>query len=283
MSNRRQDFCVLMLYYLGYSSIRNLIFQLRKKPVARFLVFHDLMPENIKHFEAKLFLLKRITNIISFNDFMEGRLSTKKINTVITFDDGYKSWITHALPILKKLELPAIFFVSSGFVGLSKEDEATYIATKLFRKMPPRKISGGLKETDIKLLADNGFTIGGHTINHINLEVQRDIHQICYEIANDKCRLEEMAGRDIEYFAYPIGAYENLQIDLKDILHEVNYKAAVTIKGGFNNTHTNLFLLRRDIVDPGMPKAVFKARVYGNYDAVSYLKQRINAFNLLKN
>jgi peptidoglycan/xylan/chitin deacetylase (PgdA/CDA1 family) len=59
---------------------------------------------------------------VSLDDFFSGRLSAEKINVVITFDDGYKSWVTNVLPALKELELPATFFVSSGFVGLTKED-----------------------------------------------------------------------------------------------------------------------------------------------------------------
>lgn len=270
---RKQDIGVLIFYYLGYSRINNLILRCFRKPVTRILAFHDVLSKDLTNFETNLFFLKYKTNVISLDDFFTGRLATDKINTVITFDDGYKGWITHALPILQKLSLPATFFISSGFAGLSKDEEAIYIKTNLFRTLPPREITGSLKETDVKLLIDNGFTIGGHTVNHVDLAGARDIGQIKYEIAEDKRRLENIAGRNIQYFSYPTGAYKNPQISLTELLHEAGYKAAVTTKTGSNTTDTNPFLLRREITGAAMSHNVFKSRVYGNYDAINFLKQ----------
>jgi peptidoglycan/xylan/chitin deacetylase (PgdA/CDA1 family) len=53
--------------------------------------------------------LKSNTNVINIHDFFDNQLSADKINTVITFDDGYKGWVTNALPLLKRLDLPAPF------------------------------------------------------------------------------------------------------------------------------------------------------------------------------
>ncbi len=276
---RKQDLSMLLFYYLGYSGIRNLIFRIQKKAITRLLAFHDVMPESTKIFEDKLLFLKQKTNVISIDDFFAGRLSTKKINIVITFDDGYKSWITDVLPILKKLELPATFFVSSGFIGLSKNEEAIYVKTKLFRTLPPREITGSLNETDVRLLADNGFSIGGHTINHIDLEAPHSIDQLKYEIAEDKSRLERMTGTNINYFSYPTGAYKNPQINLVELLRKLAYKGAVTTITGFNTINTNPFLLRREITGAAMQHNVFKARVYGNYDGVNFIKKLTSAFS----
>ena len=71
---RRQDLSVLLLYCLGYSRIRNLILRLQRKPVARFVMFHDLPPEALGRFEANLHFLKRSTNVVSRDDFLSGRL-----------------------------------------------------------------------------------------------------------------------------------------------------------------------------------------------------------------
>lgn len=278
---RRQDLSGLLLYYCGYSRIRNLMLLSQNKRVARFVAFHDVMPGSTKTFEANLVFLKHKTNVISLDDFAAGRLSTDRINTVITFDDGYKGWVIDALPILRKLELPATFFISSGFVGLSKDDEETYVRTKLFRTISPRKITGGLKEADIRLLVDNGHTIGSHTVNHIDLGTPSDVDQLRDEIAEDKLKLERMTGTSIGYFSYPTGVYRNPHIDLTELLRDLGYKAAVTTMAGFNTADTAPFLLRRDLTGAAMPQNVFKAHVYGNYDVVFYLKQRINAFAML--
>jgi peptidoglycan/xylan/chitin deacetylase (PgdA/CDA1 family) len=273
---RRQDLLVLLAYYLGYSSIRNLVLRMQNKAVARFVTFHDLLPEASRCFETNLYFLKRYTNVVSLDDFFSGKLSPEKINVVITFDDGYKSWVTDALPTLRKLGLPATFFISSGFIGLSKEDEADFIRSKIFSgPKTHRKVTGALTFADVKKIADEGFTIGGHTVNHRNLAELRDEVQLRYEIIEDKLRLERLTGRQIEYFAYPSGVYHNPEINLSEVLRESGYRGAVTTESGSNNVRSNPFLLHRELTGRSMPWRVFRARVYGNYDAVRFLKQRV--------
>ena len=273
---RRQDLSVLFLYSLGYSKIRNWLLRLQHKPVAVFVYFHDLPPETIGCFRANLHFLKRSTNVISLDDFFSGRLSSEKINVVITFDDGYKSWITDAVPILKEMGLPATFFVTSGFVGLSKEDESEFMRSKLLIKLRPGSITGGLNVEDVRKFVDEGFTVGGHTLNHCNLAGLRDSVQLKYEITEDKMRLERIIGKKIDYFAYPFGAYQNPEINLAEVLKESGYRGAVTTVSGFNSVGTSPYFLHREITYASMPGRVFRARVYGNYHVVRFLKRQAN-------
>jgi peptidoglycan/xylan/chitin deacetylase (PgdA/CDA1 family) len=271
----RQDLSVLLLYYLGYSRIRNLVFRLQRKSFARFVIFHDLPSKALGRFENNLHFLKQSTNVVSLGDFFSGRLSSEKINTVITFDDGFKGWVTDAIPVLKKLKLPATFFVSSGFVGLSKEDEAEFIRSRLMlTQTSHRRTTGGLTLEDVRRIVEEGFTIGGHTLNHCNLAELQNSVQLKYEIAEDKMKLEKIAGTKIEYFSYPFGAYHNPQIDITKVLKESGYKGAVTNASGFNSVRSNPYLLHRDTTSALMAGPVFRARVHGNYDAVRFLKQK---------
>lgn len=275
MSIRRQDFSVLLFYYLGYSRIRNLILRLQRKPVARFVLFHDLLPESLEYFKANLYFLKRCTNVVSLDDYFSGKLSPDKINVVITFDDGFKSWVSNAVPILHELGLSATFFVSSGFIDLSIEVEEEFTRSKLLLKQTPQGTTGCLNTEDVKRIVEEGFTVGGHTLNHCNLAQLRDTVQLRYEIAEDKLRLERLTGTRIDYFSYPFGAYQNPKINITEVLRESGYNGAVTTISGFNSIETNPYLLHREITYPSMPDWVFRARVYGNYDAVRFLKQNI--------
>lgn len=271
---RRQDIAVLLFYYCGYSRIKNLILSLQRRPVARFVAFHDLPPDSLKNFESNLNFLKSSTNVISLDDFMSGRLSHEKINVVITFDDGFKSWINSAVPILRKLALPATFFISSGFIGLAKDDEEAFIRSNLLlERSPDQKATGGLTCDDVKKIADNGFTIGGHTLSHCNFSTLRDKVKLKYEIVEDKSNLEKLTGTPIDYFAYPSGIYQNPDVNITETLRDAGYKAAVTTVPGFNSQYTNPFLLNRELTNSFMSGKVFKARVYGNYDAVDSLKR----------
>ena len=125
---------------------------------------------------------------------------------MITFDDGYKSWVNDAIPVLNELGLPATFFISSGFIGLSKEAESKFICEKLFRKLPPRKITGTLSYNDVKRISDEGFVIGGHTVNHCNLSLLRSSDKVKLEIEEDKNKLEKNSpgfkGHGVFYYDY---------------------------------------------------------------------------------
>lgn len=261
---------------LGYSRIRNWVLRLRKKPIVVFVYFHDIPPETIRCFKTNLHFLKRSTNVVSLDDFFSGRLSYEKINVVITFDDGYKSWATDAVPILKEMGMPATFFVSSGFIGLSKESESEFMRAKLFLKLSPESITGGLNFEDVRKFVEEGFTVGGHSVNHYNLAELRDSERLRYEIAEDKMRLEKIVGRKIEYFAYPFGAYQNPEVNLEKLLREAGYRGAVTTLSGFNSDNTCPYLLHRENTSASMPGWVFRARVYGNYHAVRFLKQQLS-------
>ncbi|MEW6187422.1 MAG: polysaccharide deacetylase family protein [Thermodesulfobacteriota bacterium] len=274
---RRQDISVLVFYYLGYSKLRNLVFRIKGLPIARFVLFHDI-PEKAKNrFRNHLTFLKIKTNVVSIDDFFEGRLSTKKINTVITFDDGFKSWVTFAIPLLKELNLPATFFISSGFVGLPIEEEKNFIKMNLFLKQKPHfDISGSLTVDDVKKIAKEGFTIGSHTLSHCNLMKIDNIDLLKKELVEDKDRLEMISKKKIRYFSYPFGYYKNSLFDLEELLKKIGYRGAVTTISGPNTVISNPYTLHREITYASMLKNVFRARVYGNYDAVKSIKRIIH-------
>ena len=67
---------------------------------------------------------------------------------VFTFDDGWESQLTEALPVLVKHRIPATFFVLPGF------DD----------KQPNH-----MSLDDFRTLVDAGMSVQSHTINHAEL------------------------------------------------------------------------------------------------------------------
>ena len=53
-------------------------------------------------------------------DMLSGRKPLQPNCIVLTFDDGYRNNFTHALPVIRKYNIPAIFYVSTGFVNNPK-------------------------------------------------------------------------------------------------------------------------------------------------------------------
>jgi peptidoglycan/xylan/chitin deacetylase (PgdA/CDA1 family) len=73
----------------------------------------------VTEFDALLGFLKKFFNFLRLDEAVQ-RLQTgtlPKNAAVITFDDGYKDNYTNALPILLKHNVPASFYVTTGFIG----------------------------------------------------------------------------------------------------------------------------------------------------------------------
>jgi peptidoglycan/xylan/chitin deacetylase (PgdA/CDA1 family) len=120
----------------------------------------------------------------------------------ITFDDGFRSVVKLALPILRRLELPATIFVPTSFVGAGGPMAWPRIDRWL----------GGLHEDellpvtweDLAALADEGWEIGSHTRSHPRL-TQLDDRALAAELRESRHMCEERLGLPCRAVAYPYG------------------------------------------------------------------------------
>lgn len=71
------------------------------------------------HFAAQLDTLRHMANVIDLETLRQGLEQGKlpKRSVVLTFDDGYQDFMSTALPLLQKQNLPATLFVVSGAMG----------------------------------------------------------------------------------------------------------------------------------------------------------------------
>lgn len=89
----------------------------------RIIVYHGICKKNPykfnsrflseKQFESHLIIFKRFFNMVSLEDLKANQLSNKKLNVMITFDDGYRNNFELAIPLLEKHQTPAVFFVTT--------------------------------------------------------------------------------------------------------------------------------------------------------------------------
>ena len=132
---------------------------------------------------------------------MAGASSDSKLEFVATFDDGNRSDLDIAAPILRRLGLAGIFFPCTGRIGRE----------------------GYLNEDDIRALEAQGFEIGSHGINHVSWRSIDDATR-WREVSESKSALESVLGHPIRSVAIPFGDYDKKVVgSLKRANYEVVY------------------------------------------------------------
>ena len=146
--------------------------------------------------------------------------STEKV-FVLTFDDGYESFLTHVYPILHRYRFTATVFLVANHIGKTNEWDGEWQAPLLTRKQ-------------IGELYDVGITFGSHTNSHPHLP-ELSPEQIKEELAGSKKYLESTLGQEMLFLAYPYGESNYL---IREMAMQAGYFAAcgmVTGKSGRYN------------------------------------------------
>jgi peptidoglycan/xylan/chitin deacetylase (PgdA/CDA1 family) len=157
----------------------------------------------------------------------------------ITFDDGYAANCEAALPLLVKLRVPCVYFVTSRNVI----DRRPFMHDiELGADCPPNTME------QIRALADAGIEIGGHTRTHADLGIADEL-TLRDEIFGGIADLERLISRPIRYFAFPFGQKRNLSQEGFQIAHDGGLAGVVSAYGGFNFPGDEPFHIQRFAVD----------------------------------
>ena len=160
---------------------------------------------------------------IDLSTFLRG-LSTPDIlpdrAALLTFDDGYRSMRTVAMPLLQQLRLPSILFVPTDHIGqLNRFDCGVE---------PDEPICGW---DDLRELDRGGVTIQSHAASHRHFS-QMDAAQQKAELVGSKAAIEVGVGKPVSAIAFPYGdAGKNPQV-LRGELEAAGYQAAFLYGGG---------------------------------------------------
>lgn len=159
---------------------------------------------------------------------------------VVTFDDGYKDNFLYAAPILERYDIPATFFITSGFIDTDRVfpwDGETNVKHLL------------MTWDEVRELARMGFEIGAHTINHVNLGTA-PIETAEKELFGCKEKIEWEIGQEVKAFAFPFGGRDCIREETLDIVRKAGFSSCCSGYGGKVVLDSNLFNLHRFPVYP---------------------------------
>ena len=172
---------------------------------------HLYLPRRVQQFKDDLEYLLRYYQPISLSELLEVKKGKKELikNAFhLTFDDGLSQFYDVAAPILKEYGVPATVFLNSSFID-NKELFYRFKASVLFdelndpsilsipysdrRKLDELAQQNGidfasylkeqqpyLSSEQIKILMEQGFTFGAHSIDHPlyhQLTIEEQLHQ----------------------------------------------------------------------------------------------------------
>lgn len=147
----------------------------------------------------------------------------------VTFDDGYASVVTNALPLLDRHKMSATMFVVSGALEKKFDLRARGL-------LAPLADPGLIREW-----LSAGHEIGSHSVTHRNL-TKLSLAEAEEEMRLSKNSLEQAFGRPVRHFAYPYGRWN---AELEAVARSTGYGTAATMKFGVNSRPLSLFSLKR--------------------------------------
>src|SRR3989344_8880511 len=242
------------------------------------LCYHDPNPDVLA---AHLAVLRRFYSIMSLRDFIDrrrtgGRDALPRYPLVITLDDGHLG-NAKLLDLVVRENLPMTVFLCSGIIGTHR-----HFWWKEIDSAAERAYLRGLPDSErLRELEQRGYretasypdrqALSREEIQamapHIDFQAHTRLHPVlprCTaarahdEIAGCKEELARNFGLDIHAFAYPNGDYCDRDVALA---MQAGYACALTIDEDSNDTHTDLYRLKRIIIpdDAGVDELVVKA------------------------
>jgi peptidoglycan/xylan/chitin deacetylase (PgdA/CDA1 family) len=219
-------------------------------------------PEN---FASHLEMLADEFNVIDARSTpLHAAVNDPDDHVLVTFDDGYADNFYIGLPLLQRYQIPAMFFLASGYLGLpyfwwdvlqaiyyrqgemdnSLTNPRLQTTWECLRDMRPRQRYSVLQEllyraawphvaptcrpmtkTEVAELANSPLiSFGGHTRWHSYLPVL-SFEEALDEIITGKCDIEFLTGRQQVGFAYPFGV-ENSKV--QEAVAEAGFTVAFT-------------------------------------------------------
>jgi peptidoglycan/xylan/chitin deacetylase (PgdA/CDA1 family) len=228
-------------------------------------------PLHPDRFAEQLEALKKAGDVIAIASLMQSR-SSRRPAFAITFDDDDAAHVTHALPVLRMLDIPATFFLSGRSLhGLGPywwtqlqqavdEDGLDATCRRLgrmarnIRELARQcRASGGMQElptqaaprmmqsSDIRQLADAGMTIGFHTVRHPALTLLDD-RDLTSALTEGRDALASAAHARVDFLAYPYGLTDRR---VADAAQRAGYRAAFALGDGPITHRDDRFLLAR--------------------------------------
>jgi peptidoglycan/xylan/chitin deacetylase (PgdA/CDA1 family) len=172
---------------------------------------------------------------------------------VVTFDDGFRDFLTHAVPTLLDFGYKATMFLPTAFIGQAR------------LSFKGREC---LTWAEVRELQKWGMSFGAHTVTHPVLSRQ-PWSDVQHELRESRARIEAELHTAAESFAYPFAFPQEDRAfvsRLRQVLAEQGYAAGVTTMIGRACRRADPLCLPRVPVNDCDDRQLLLAKLAGAYD-----------------
>jgi len=185
-------------------------------------------------------------------DFVAGHTELPHNAVLVTIDDGCRSLLTEALPVLREFAVPAVAYVSAGLVGAAAvaADHAEPYASW----------------DELAKLRDAGVEVGSHAFDHRSLARMSDAEAL-EQASRSREEIGARLGVPARSFAYPFGTHADFDARTDRLLAQAGYEIA------FHSVHGTLrpgmapISLPRVKIEGGEGQRIFELSSRGAMDA----------------
>lgn len=225
----------------------------------------------LKAFVKQLDYLQRHYRLISFEQLVKNLSENKKLparTAILTFDDGFRNFLTVVAPLLIERGIPATSFIITG-------ENYTQESSTLNGNWTPEDDEIYLSWDEVRQLSAKGLEFGSHTWSHPPLS-DISLTDARWELESSLNSIRSKLDCQNIPLSYPFGRTSEAVIRLAKSL---GYSCAVTGLLGLNNPDCDLFALHRIVIASDDDLPTFAARAAGitswYHHAVDSLMERL--------
>ncbi|SRR6266849_3158003 len=214
-----------------------------------------------ERFAEQIEWLRDNARVVSLGEIVGALASHRPLperTVVLTFDDGFQDFYTSVAPLLHRWSLPATVFLATGYCG----------KTNGWHGQPHWVDQEPLLSWEhVAELAQQGFSFGGHSVNHPIL-TRLPLLEAQLEITQCKAQIEECVGQPVEFFCYPYGRWNPA---IRTTVNQ-HYKGACATIARAIEPSSDLFALPRVDVHYLRHRGLFRMLFTGRF--LAYLATR---------
>jgi peptidoglycan/xylan/chitin deacetylase (PgdA/CDA1 family) len=167
-------------------------------------------------FEAQMEYLARRRQVVTLVEAVSGPRPRGRPAVAITFDDGYRSVLEHALPVLERFGFPATVFVPTRYIGDQN------------RWNPPSACPLTIMSTDeLRDAEARGLAVESHGHAHLDLSNANE-DEARDDLAQSVAILRTVTGRQPRFLAYP---FATASPSAQRVAETLGFVAAFNVSG----------------------------------------------------